>query len=205
MLDWITSFIESGGYGGIAALMLLENVFPPIPSEVIMPLAGLGAARGELSLVGAIVAGSLGSLAGAYFWFALARHFGIDRLKRWTLAHGRWLTLDPSEVDRADAWFDLHGHKAVLVGRLVPGIRTLISVPAGFSEMSTSRFLIYSGIGTFGWTTVLAVAGYLLEDGYRRVESWVNPVSTVVMVGLVALYLYRVATFRPKEAPGTGR
>lgn len=202
MLEWITSFIESGGYAGIAALMLIENVFPPIPSEIIMPLAGFSAARGELSLVGAILAGSLGSLAGAYFWFALARRFGTDRLKRWTLAHGRWLTLDPSEVDRVDDWFDRHGHKAVLLGRVVPGVRTLISVPAGFSEMSTPRFLIYSGIGTLLWSTALAVAGFLLEDGYRRVEGWVNPVSTVVMVGLVALYLYRVATFRPKAAPG---
>lgn len=205
MLNWITGFVDGGGYAGIAALMLLENAFPPIPSELIMPLAGFGAARGELSLVGVVLAGSLGSLAGAYLWYALALRFGTDRLKRWTVAYGRWLTLEPREIDRADAWFDRHGHKAVLVGRLVPAVRTLISVPAGLSGMRPSRFFLYSGIGTLVWTTILAVAGYLLEGGYREVEAWVNPASTIVVLVLVAVYLYRVATFRPRGAPDAGR
>jgi membrane protein DedA with SNARE-associated domain len=205
MIEWITGLIQSAGYAGIALLMLAENVFPPIPSELIMPLAGFNAARGELSLLGVVLAGSFGSLAGAFFWYWLARRFGTERLKRWAGRHGRWLTLEPREIDRADAWFDRHGHKAVLIGRLVPGIRTLISIPAGLSEMPTSRFLLYSGVGTLAWTTILAMAGYLLEDRYRSVEGWVDPVSKVVLVGLVAAYLYRVATFRRSEAPGPGR
>jgi membrane protein DedA with SNARE-associated domain len=205
MVEWITGFIASAGYAGIAALMLLENVFPPVPSELIMPLAGFNAARGELSLVGAVLAGFVGSLAGAYVWYEVARRFGTERLKRWATRHGRWLTLDPKEIARADAWFDRHGHKAVLLGRLVPGIRTLISVPAGLSEMKPARFLLYSGVGTLLWTTVLTLAGYLLESRYREVEGWVNPISTVVLVGLVALYLYRVVTFRPSGATSAGR
>ncbi len=205
MIEWITGLIQSAGYAGVAFLMLAENVFPPIPSELIMPLAGFNAARGQLSLLGVVLAGSFGSLAGAFFWYWLARRFGTERLKRWAGRHGRWLTLEPREIDRADAWFDRHGHKAVLIGRLVPGIRTLISIPAGLSEMPTSRFLLYSGVGTLAWTTILAMAGYLLEDRYRSVEGWVDPVSKVVLVGLVAAYLYRVATFRRSEAPGPGR
>lgn len=205
MVEWITGLIASAGYAGIAALMLLENVFPPIPSELIMPLAGFNAARGELSLIGVVLAGTLGSIAGAYFWYELARRLGTERLKRWAGHYGRWMTLDPKEVDRADAWFDRHGHKAVLFGRLVPGIRTLISVPAGLSEMKPARFLLYSGIGTVAWTGVLTMAGYLLEERYRAVEGWVNPVSTVVLIGLVGTYLYRVVTFRPSAATSTGR
>ena len=205
MIEWISGLIQSGGYAGIAFLMLVENVFPPIPSELIMPLAGFNAARGELSLLGVVVAGSLGSLAGAFGWYWVARRFGTARLKQWARRYGRWLTLEPREVDRADAWFDRHGHKAVLLGRLVPGIRTLISIPAGLSEMPTGRFLLYSGIGTVAWTCLLTAAGYVLEDRYEDVAGYIDPVSKVVLVGLIALYLYRVATFRKDEAPDAGR
>ena len=200
MFDWITGLVGSAGYVGIALLMFVENVFPPIPSEVIMPLAGFAAAGGEIGIVGAIAAGFVGSLAGAVLWYYVGRWVGCERLERWAARHGRWLTLTPGEVRQAQDWFGRHGGKAVLVGRLVPAVRTLISVPAGISGMSMPRFLAYSGIGTLAWTALLAVAGYLLGSEYRQVASWMNPVSNVVAVALVAWYLYRVATFRRKVA-----
>src|SRR5919107_5023667 len=105
MFDWIVSWVESGGYVAIALLMLLENVFPPIPSELIMPLAGFSAAKGTLSFTGVVLAGTIGSLAGAYFWFLIGRWIGPKRLKRFAARHGRWLTMDPDELDQARAFF----------------------------------------------------------------------------------------------------
>lgn len=195
MFDWITALIDQLGLPGVALMMFLENVFPPIPSELIMPLAGFNAAQGRMGLIGVILAGTLGSLAGAVLWYLLGRAIGTARLRRLATRHGRWLTVTPSELDRADAWFDRHGGAAVFLGRLVPTVRTLISIPAGLSEMPPGRFLLWSGLGTLIWTTLLALAGYLLEDAYHRVEGWVNPVSTVVVVGIVGLYLWRVATW----------
>lgn len=195
MFDWITALIDQLGLPGVALMMFLENVFPPIPSELIMPLAGFNAAQGRMGLVGVILAGTLGSLAGAVLWYLLGRAVGTARLRRLAARHGRWLTVTPGELDRADAWFDRHGGIAVFLGRLVPTVRTLISIPAGLSEMPLGRFLLWSGLGTLIWTTFLALAGYLLEDAYHRVENWVNPVSTVVVVGIVGLYLWRVATW----------
>jgi membrane protein YqaA with SNARE-associated domain len=131
MFDWITGLVERTGYVGIALLMLAENVFPPIPSELIMPLAGFAAAQGELGMAGVVAAGTAGALAGALLWYGLGRWVGLERLKRWAAEHGRWLTVSPDDLDRAAAWFGRHGGAAVLVGRLVPAVRTLISVPAG--------------------------------------------------------------------------
>jgi membrane protein DedA with SNARE-associated domain len=187
--------VESTGVFGIALLMLLENVFPPIPSELIMPLAGYTAAQGDANIVLVIVAGTIGSLAGAFFWYWIGSAIGEERLKRFADRYGRWLTLSRSDIEKADDWFDRHGHKAVLIGRLVPTVRTLISIPAGLSEMSRSTFLIYSGIGTAAWTTLLAVLGYALGSQYEQVSAWIDPISIGVLLLIVAFYLYRVVTF----------
>jgi membrane protein DedA with SNARE-associated domain len=201
MFDFITRLIEQAGYLGVALLMFLENVFPPIPSELIMPLAGFTAARGDLNIAGVIAAGTTGTVAGALPWYYVGRLVGDDRLKRWAGRHGRWLTLKPAEVDRVDAWFEKHCGKAVFFGHLVPTIRTLVSVPAGIFEMSLGRFLLFTAMGGGLWTAALALAGYLLEDGYDRVAEYMNPATNIV-VGLIAVtYLYRVATFR-REARG---
>jgi membrane protein DedA with SNARE-associated domain len=201
VFDWITGFIERTGYLGIALLMFAENVFPPLPSELIMPLAGFTAARGDLSIVGAVLVGSGGSVLGSTLWYFAGYRFGEDRLKRLAARHGRWLTVTPEEIDKACAWFGRHGGKAVLIGRLVPALRTLISVPAGIAEMRLLPFLIYSGIGTLAWTTLLGVAGFLLEAQYQRVAGWLDPVSYVVVDVLAVGYVYRVATFRYKSRP----
>ena len=201
MFDWMVRFVTDTGYVGVALLMFAENVFPPIPSELIMPLAGFVAARGELSLPGVIVAGALGSIAGLHLWYELGRAIGTERLGRWAERHGRWLGLDAEDVEAARAWFDRHGPFAVLLGRLVPTVRTLISVPAGVARMGRARFLALSAAGTLVWAGGLAIAGHILESQYDRVVDWVNPVATAVVVALVLLWLYRVATFgRRREA-----
>lgn len=195
MFDFIVRLITDAGYVGIAALMFAENVFPPIPSELIMPFAGFVAARGELSLPGVILAGSFGSLAGMHVWYEVGRAIGARRLERWAARRGRWIGLSPVEVLTARAWFDRRGAIAVLVGRLVPTVRTLISVPAGIVRMPRLLFLGLSAIGTVCWTMLLSALGFLLEARYELVAGWINPVATAVVAVLVAIYLWRVITF----------
>lgn len=197
MFDQIVKLLEQAGYPGIALLMFLENLFPPIPSELIMPMAGFEAARGEKSLPLVIASGSAGSLLGALFWYYVGKRIGTARLKLWAGRRGRWLTLTPREVDRADRWFRRHCGKAVLFGRLLPAVRTLISVPAGIFEMSLGRFLLFTTLGTLAWTSLLAGAGYMLESQYEGVADHLNPVSNIVVGLIVATYLYRVARWRP--------
>lgn len=195
MFDWITGFLDAIGPVGVALMMFLENVFPPIPSELIMPLAGFNAARGPGNIVVTIAAGSVGSLAGALMWYYIGLWIGKDRVCQLTQRHGRWVTMSPQEFDQADAWFTRHGGSAVFIGRLVPTVRTFISVPAGMAPMPLAKFLAYSAAGTVIWTGLLAVLGYLLESQYTLVQGWVDPASTAVIVGIAAFYLYRVVTF----------
>jgi membrane protein DedA with SNARE-associated domain len=196
LASWIEGIVETTGVLGIALLMFLENVFPPIPSELIMPLAGYTAAKGEVSLVLVILAGTAGSLAGALFWYFLGRLVDHERFKQFADRRGRWLTMSRADITKADDWFDTYGHWAVLFGRLIPTVRTLISIPAGLSEMPLGRFLIYSGIGTAAWTTLLAVFGYVFGSEYPELERWIDPLSWGVVALIVAIYLWRFATFK---------
>ena len=192
MFEWITRLVSQGGYAGVAGLMLLENLFPPIPSELIMPLAGFVAARGELQVALVILAGTAGSLVGALPWYCAGRWLGRDRIRRLAERHGRWLTVSASEFDRAAAWFDRYGGWAVPVGRLVPGVRTLVSVPAGVAGMGLGRFLLLSAAGSFAWTAALTAAGYLLQDHYALVADYLDPASKAILGGIVLLYVYRL-------------
>jgi len=195
MFDWITAFLEASGYFGIAFLMFIENVFPPIPSGLVMRLAGFNGASGAQTRWGVILAGTIGSVSGALFWYWVGRRIGEERIKRLARKHGRWLTLHPVEITQVSEWFDRHGRIAVLIGRLVPTIRTLISVPAGVARMPLRQFMAWSTIGTAVWTGFLSVAGYLLESQYERVQAWLNPVSTAVVLGILGYYLFRVWRF----------
>ena len=199
MFDRISQLIEQTGYWGIALLMLLENVFPPIPSELIMPIAGYAAARGELDFFATVLAGTAGSLLGAGFWYYLGRTLGRDRVRRLAGRHGRWLTLTPEEVDRAVAWFGRHGAPTVFLGRLVPAVRTLISVPAGVARMSVARFVCWTTLGTGLWTSLLAGAGYVLQGAHGRVEDFLNPVTSAALAILIGWYAYRVVSFAPRN------
>lgn len=195
MATWIEGMVEAMGVSGIALLMFLENVFPPIPSELIMPLAGYIAAKGEANIVMVILAGIAGSLAGACFWYGLGRLVDHDRIKTFADRHGRLLTMTRQDVERADDWFDQYGHYAVLFGRLIPTVRTLISIPAGLAEMSFGRFLLYSGLGTAAWTIALALFGYAAGTHYANLGEWIDPISYGVVALIVAIYLWRVAMF----------
>lgn len=195
MFDWITGFLEATGLFGIALLMFAENVFPPIPSELIMPLAGFNAAQGIGTLWGAIIAGTLGSVAGLSVWYWIAVRFGLRRLKILSGRLGRFFMMDAEDIDNACRWFDRHGVLAVMFGRLLPTIRTLISVPAGLASMPFWMFLAYSAVGTVFWTGFLTITGYFLESQYSRVEEWINPLSTGVVIAVVVLYVWGVATY----------
>ncbi|WP_417788147.1 DedA family protein [Stutzerimonas xanthomarina] len=192
MFDKIVEIVSAFGYIGVFLLMLLENIFPPIPSELIMPLAGFVAARGDLNFIGVILVGTAGSVVGALPWYYAGAKLGQERMKRLAKRWGHWLTLSPEDVDKASGWFDRHGKAAVFFGRLIPAVRTLISVPAGIAGMSMTKFLIYSTLGSLIWTALLALAGYLLESQYEKVSEYLNPVSTVIVVLMVLYYLYRL-------------
>ena len=200
MFDFITKFLESSGYLGVFALMALENVVPPIPSELIMPFAGFVAARGDLHVAGVLIAGTAGSIAGALPWYYAARIYGKERLENFADKHARWMTVTHGEIDHALEAFERHGRKVVLFGRLIPAIRTLISVPAGLACMPLGQFLLFSTIGSLIWTGILTGAGFLLESQYERVAEYVDPVSKAILVGLVLWYVYRVITWKPAKA-----
>jgi len=194
LFDWITGVVSGSGYPGIIALMFAENIFPPIPSELIMPLAGFVAARGELNPILVVVAGALGSVLGALPWYYLGLWLGRERVCALAARHGRWLTLDEGDVGKAIDWFEKHGGKAVLVGRLVPTVRTLISVPAGMARMPLVPFLAYSAFGTLVWTTLLAAAGYLLKSEYQIVGRYIDAASKIIIGLIVLTYLWRLVS-----------
>lgn len=198
MFDWIISVIGGWGYPGVFLMMLLENLFPPIPSEVIMPLAGFLVAQGKLSLVPVLLAGTAGSVAGTSLWFVLGAWLGAGRLRRWAGRWGRWMTVSPADIDTAQAWFDRRGGQAVFIGRMIPAVRTLISVPAGVARMGWGRFLGWTVLGSLLWTGVLTLAGMALSASWGRVADVIDPVSKLVVAAIILVYLWRVATWRPR-------
>ena len=196
MLSWATRTLDEGGYGGLTFMMFAENVFPPIPSEIIMPLAGYSAASGRMELAAAILFGSIGSLAGAYLWYFAGRSLGGDRVRRIAARHSRWVGMGLEDVDRATRWFRRRGFLAVLLGRCIPGVRSAISIPAGVTRMPFISFTLASVIGIFLWTSALTISGYLLAERYQEAGNWIGPVGAVLMGAILAAYLYRVATYR---------
>jgi len=198
MEDWIIHLVEWGHYWGVALLMLLETIFPPIPSEVIMTVAGVSAARGNMNLGGTIAAGTAGAMLGNYMWYWLAIKFGEARMQRFIGRYSRWLTLDWAEIVRGQALFRKHGSIIILVARMLPTLRSLISIPAGLFGMSLARFLIFSTIGTAGWSAALAGGGYFLGSQFQDVEKWLGPLSTVVIVAIVGTYIWRLARWKPQ-------
>lgn len=198
MEDWIIRLVDWAGYWGVALLMLLETVFPPVPSEVIMTVAGVSASRGHMTLEGTILAGTAGAMLGNWFWYWLAIRFGEARLHVFIDRFSRWLTLDWDEIERGERLFEKHGSIIVLVARMIPTLRSLISIPAGIFRMSLRRFLVFSTVGTLGWSAALAGAGYFLGSQFQDVEKWLGPLSTGVIALIVLTYLWRVLTWKKK-------
>jgi len=201
MNDWVVRLIDQSGYLGIGFLMFLETIFPPIPSEVIMPVAGVAAGQGKLQYWAVVASGTGGAMLGNIVWYLAARALGIERLypiiDRW----GRWLTITRPEVERADSWFRQHGMLFVFLGRLLPTVRSLVSVPAGLLHMQFRRFLAASILGTAAWTALLAGAGFKLGEKYDRINEFLGPASNAILITLAIGYLYRVWTHRNCEPP----
>ncbi|MCJ7422000.1 DedA family protein [Sphingomicrobium astaxanthinifaciens] len=196
MTDWVVDLIDKGGELAVFLLMFLETVFPPIPSELIMSLAGIRAGQGQMSLTAIIVAGTAGAMAGNVFWYVIARWLGIERFKPIIDRWGRWLTITWPEVERGRKWFARYGTFFVFLGRMLPTVRSLVSIPAGMLKMRWRSFLIASTLGTAGWTALLAVAGYQLGSNFEEIDDFLGPISTAIVATLLIAYVWRLWTHR---------
>jgi membrane protein DedA with SNARE-associated domain len=197
--DWTIRLIDQTGYVGIFLLMFLETIFPPIPSEVIMPVAGARAAQGPLALWAVIASGTAGAMLGNLFWYALARVIGMKRFRPFIESYGRWLTMDWDDVEKAERLFGRFGGAIVSVGRMLPTIRSIISIPAGLLHMRLKTFLLWSTLGTVVWTAVLASAGWGLGMAFDDIEKILGPLSTAIIVLIVMAYLWRQLTWRRRH------
>lgn len=199
MQEWITNIMTSLGYWGIGLLMFLENLFPPIPSELIMPLAGFTIAQGKMDFAPAIFAGVLGTILGALPWYFAGKLLGNERLQSLADKYGKWISVSGKDIEKANNWFNKYGKQAVFFGRLVPGIRTLISIPAGINRMDLLSFLFYSTIGTLLWVGLLTVAGFVLGENYEIVETYIDPITKIVVASLVAAFLIWIVRKRMRN------
>jgi membrane protein DedA with SNARE-associated domain len=199
MTDWIIQTISQWGYAGIFAVMLAESIFPPIPSELIIPFAGFAAANGDLNFFGVLAAATIGAVVGMLPWYYAGRLFGLERVRRLADRFGRVMTLNAEEIDVAVNWFHRFGPIIVLFGRLMPLIRTLISIPAGLARMPLPVFLLASTSGALIWNIILTSAGYLLHEHYELVEVILDPLSYVVLALVVLIYLVRLVMWKPSK------
>lgn len=196
MTEFIINLTAWGGYFGIFLLMVLENVFPPIPSEVIMGLGGMAVARGQMEVVPLLVAGTAGTAVGNYFWYAIGRRFGYLGLRPWVERHGRWLTVDWHDVERLHAFFRRHGDWIVFVFRFMPTFRTMVSLPAGMTCMPRWRFLLWTAAGSAIWNAFLTWGGYYLGANFHELDRFVGPAALAIMAGIVLVYLWRLLTWK---------
>ncbi|NDC14679.1 MAG: DedA family protein [Synechococcaceae bacterium WB9_2_170] len=187
--QWVTQW----GYAGIVAAMVLENVIPPIPSELIMPLAGFYVGQGQLNFVGVVLAGLVGTVLGALPWYGIGRLVNEERLKHWVSRHGRWVGVSVDELDQSRSWFQKHGAAVVFWGRLIPAIRTLISVPAGIELMPFGPFLFWTTAGSLFWNLALTSAGWALGKNWQQVLTAIKPVEGLVNKLIALLVLAVVA------------
>ncbi len=192
--DWVFSIVDRLGAAGVGLLILLENVIPPIPSEVVLPLAGFRARTGALNVVAVWPAATAGSVLGALLLYGLGAWLGYDRLHR--LAGHRWFVfVSRKDLERGERVFERHGNKVVLLGRCVPFLRSVVSIPAGIARMPLPRFLVLTTIGSGVWNAVFIALGWVLGENWDRVERFLAPASYVVLallaVGLVVLIVRR--------------
>ncbi len=178
---WTQSAISALGYPGLGLVMFLENVFPPIPSEVVLPLAGSLTLQGRFTLAGVTLVGALGSIAGALLFYGLGHWLGEARVRRLMERYGRWLSLSAADFDRAKSWFERYGEPVIFFGRMVPMVRSLISIPAGLAGMDLARFNLYTALGTALWSLLLAWAGRILGQNWPLVSTWIGRYEHLVL------------------------
>ncbi|WP_423142572.1 DedA family protein [Parablastomonas sp. CN1-191] len=201
MDSWIIRLIEQGGYWGIAFLMALENIFPPIPSEVIMGVGGIAVARGTMQFWPLMLAGTVGSTLGNYAWYLVGDRMGYQRLRPFVARWGRWLTLDWRDVMKATHFFQRHGQWIVFAMRFSPFLRTLISLPAGLSRMGHVRFLVFTFLGAGVWNALLILGGHWLADYLAAVSHLIGPVLGGLLAIVIAVYGWRVWTWPRRHPP----
>ena len=193
LIDWSVSLMEIIGPAGAGLAIALENIFPPLPSEVILPMAGLSASRGSFSLAEALIWTTLGSLAGAFLLYGIGAWLGVDRLRA---IAAKVPLLRPDDIDRTVAWFHRHGGKAVFFGRMVPIFRSLISIPAGVTRMPLWRFGLLTVAGSALWNTIFVLAGFLLGEAWPVIERYAEILQYVViaavMVGVAWFLVVRI-------------
>ena len=197
LATWVQDVIEQLGYLGVALLVVLENVFPPIPSEIVLPFAGFVAQRGSDSVVLMILAATVGSVIGALIMYWIAAVIGDERLHAFTRKFGKWVQIREADLTRAEEWFYRHAVSAVLVGRCVPLIRSVVSIPAGFRRMKLVPYIAYTFLGSLVWNIALVGAGAMLGENWERVEpvvatfQWLVIVLIVAVVARLAYVVYR--------------
>lgn len=188
LTEWVKDVIDAIGYIGVAALVALENLFPPIPSEVVLPAAGVWAhsdGRGVPQLILMIVAATVGSLVGAWALYLIGAGIGEERLRAFVRRWGRWFGVKEADFDKADRWFDRHGPRAVLLCRCVPLVRSLVSVPAGLRRMNALQFTIYTTIGSAVWNTALICVGFYGERHIETVADFIEKVQYLVVLAIL--------------------
>ena len=204
LATWVQDVINQFGYFGVALLVVIENVFPPIPSEIVLPFAGFvaqqgaGAAQSDTSVIGMMIAATVGSVVGALILYFVSAAIGPDRLRAFVEKFGKWFGVKPADLVRAEAWFDRRSFVAVLVGRCVPLIRSIVSIPAGFRRMKLTNFILLTAIGSAVWNIALIGAGAVLKDQWDRVGDYVGVLQWVVVLAIV-LFVVRFVISRVKR------
>ncbi|WP_411344716.1 DedA family protein [Paenibacillus sp. WLX1005] len=198
MQNWITNFMEQFGYVGIALIIALENVFPPIPSEIVLPFGGFMTTNSSLTVIGVIIAATIGSVAGAVILYGVGLLIDVERLEKIVDRWGHILRVKKEDIHRADKWFDKYGYWTVLFCRMVPLVRSLISIPAGMSNMKFGLFLLFTTIGTVIWNSILVIIGASLGENWHRITEFMDVYSNiayaiiaVVGIGFIVWYVRR--------------
>lgn len=187
IIDWIVSLMDTLGAPGVGIAILLENLFPPIPSEVVLPLGGFTVAQGSLRFLPVFIWATIGSVVGAYLLYGIGAWLGADRLR--AIADWMWL-VKASDVDKALEWFDRYGKPSILFGRLIPGIRSLISIPAGLDRMNLLTFGLWTTLGSAVWNFILIFLGFKLGENWEAVTGYIDQYSKVVYVILILLLVW---------------
>ena len=190
LTEWIISIMEQLGYWGIALLMFLDNIFPPIPSEIIMPSAGYSASQGQLLLVGVIIAGCIGSLLAAAILYWIGYKFNHDSIFRFVDRYGKYLFIKSPDVKKSLVWFEQCGHRIVFFGRMIPAVRSLISIPAGMSHMPFWKFMFFSSLGTIIWNTFLACVGFYFGENQALMQNIFSQVSHFIIIIVIAIIIW---------------
>jgi membrane protein DedA with SNARE-associated domain len=193
VIQWATDVIDAIGLVGVAVLVALESAFPPIPSELVLLLSGFNVSVDRFNLVAAILAATLGSLLGAWILYLAGALLSEDRMERFLAGFGRFLGLKRDDIDKANSWFERHGSAVIFFGRLVPIVRSLVSIPAGADRMNPWTFSLFTFLGSLVWNSIWITIGWRLGDRWKEAERWSELVEVVLLVALAAAVAWLLA------------